>query len=70
MAKIKERKRRKAALGDRKSAAAQSRMKTIATLAADDRVPKKKRKVGGGMECLSYLQDVILNGTRGYVRSR
>ncbi|KAG6874163.1 hypothetical protein C0995_005581 [Termitomyces sp. Mi166 len=42
--KIKERARRKAALGDRKSAAAQARMKSIANLANDDRLPKKKRK--------------------------
>ena len=48
MNKIKERSRRRAALGDRKSAAAQARMKSIATLAADDRVPKKRRKVNGG----------------------
>lgn len=48
MNRIKDRLRRKAALGDRKSALAQARMKNIATLAADDRVPKKKRKAGGG----------------------
>lgn len=48
MNKIKERNRRKAALTDRKSAAAQARMKSIANLAADDRVPKKRRKTGGG----------------------
>lgn len=48
MNKIKERNRRKAALMDRKSAAAQARMKSIANLAADDRVPKKRRKNGGG----------------------
>lgn len=47
MAKIKERARRKAALSDRKSAAAQARMKNIASLAAEDRAPKKKRKGGG-----------------------
>ncbi|KAF9007940.1 actin-like protein Arp5p [Cyathus striatus] len=47
MSRIKERARRKAALSDRKSAAAQARMKSIANLAADDRVPKKKRKGGG-----------------------
>ncbi|KAL4069236.1 hypothetical protein J3A83DRAFT_4095857 [Scleroderma citrinum] len=44
--KIKDRERRKAALSDRKSAVAQARMKNIASLAADDRVPKKKRKAG------------------------
>ncbi|OSX68099.1 hypothetical protein POSPLADRAFT_1128328 [Postia placenta MAD-698-R-SB12] len=47
MNKIKERNRRRAALNDRKSAAAQARMKSIANLAADDRVPKKRRKGGG-----------------------
>ncbi|KAF8972586.1 chromatin remodeling complex subunit [Flammula alnicola] len=48
MAKIKDRARRKAALTDRKSAAAQARMKNIASLAADDRVPKAKKRKGGG----------------------
>ncbi|KAF7310394.1 hypothetical protein HMN09_00581400 [Mycena chlorophos] len=48
MTKIKERERRKAALTDRKSAAAQARMKNIASLAADERnMPKKKRKGNG-----------------------
>ncbi|KAL6305640.1 actin-like protein Arp5p [Sparassis latifolia] len=47
MNKIKERNRRRMALTDRKSAAAQARMKNIANLAADDRVPKKRRKNGG-----------------------
>lgn len=49
MNRIRERERRKAALSDRKSAAAQARMKNIANLATDDRVPKKKRKGGGGL---------------------
>jgi len=48
MNKIKERSRRRAALGDRKSAMAQARMKSIANLASDDRVSKKKRKGGSG----------------------
>jgi len=47
MTRIKDRTRRKAALNDRKSAASQARMKKIANLANDDRVPKKKRKGGG-----------------------
>ncbi|KAH8101557.1 actin-like protein Arp5p [Cristinia sonorae] len=47
MVKIKERNRRKAALTDRKSAASQARMKNIAHLAADERVPKKRRKGNG-----------------------
>lgn len=55
MGKIKDRARRKAALSDRKSAAAQARMKSIANLAADDRVPKKKRKGGGGKLCISVF---------------
>ena len=49
MTRIKERSRRKAALNDRKSEASQARMKNIANLAADDRVPKKRRKAGGGV---------------------
>jgi len=56
MERIKERNRRKAALGDRKSAASQARMKSIASLAADDRVGKKRRKGGGGAcVCRSLL---------------
>ncbi|KAI3615652.1 chromatin remodeling complex subunit [Moniliophthora roreri] len=47
MARIKDRAKRRAALSDRKSAAAQARMKNIANLASDERVPKKKRKGGG-----------------------
>lgn len=47
MTKIKERRRRKAEMNDRKSAASQARMKSIANLASDDRVPKKKRKGTG-----------------------
>ncbi|KAH9487234.1 Actin-like protein arp5 [Psilocybe cubensis] len=48
MAKIKDRARRKAALTDRKSAAAQARMKNIASLASDDRVPNAKKRKGNG----------------------
>lgn len=70
MTRIKERNRRKAALNDRKSAASQARMKSIANLAADDRVPKKRRKAGGGtlthqsaqQEWFTYIF------TRGHVR--
>ncbi|KAI0056771.1 actin-like ATPase domain-containing protein [Artomyces pyxidatus] len=47
LSRMKERSRRKVALTDRKSAASQARMKNIASLAADDRVPKKRRKNGG-----------------------
>ncbi|KAI0048851.1 actin-like ATPase domain-containing protein [Auriscalpium vulgare] len=47
MNRIKERNRRKIALMDRKSAASQARMKNIASLAADDRMPKKRRKNNG-----------------------
>jgi actin-related protein 5 len=48
MERIKERNRRKAALGDRKSAASQARIKSIASLAAEERVGKKRRKGGSG----------------------
>ena len=42
-----ERKKHKAALGDRKSLAAQQRMKSIATLASDSPTkPSKRRKKG------------------------
>ncbi|KAJ8088694.1 Nuclear actin-protein involved in chromatin remodeling [Marasmius tenuissimus] len=46
--RIKDRQKRKAALSDRKSAAAQARMKSIANLASDERVPKKTKRKGGG----------------------
>ncbi|KZS90376.1 actin-like protein Arp5p [Sistotremastrum niveocremeum HHB9708] len=45
--KIKDRNRRKAALSDRKSAVAQARMKSIASLANEEKVGRKKRKAGG-----------------------
>ena len=48
MERIKERNKRKAALGDRMRAASQVRIKSIASLAADDRVGKKRRKGGRG----------------------
>ena len=55
MTRIKDRTRRKAAMNDRKSAISQARMKNIANLAADDRVPKRKRKAGGGEHNLNVL---------------
>ncbi|KAL7418884.1 Actin-related protein 5 [Cryptotrichosporon argae] len=42
--RMEERKKRRAQLGDRKSAAAQNRMKNIASLAADNPVAKKRKK--------------------------
>ena len=60
MTKIKERNRRKAALNDRKSAASQARMKSIANLAADERVPKRKRKAGTGTTSIYVLQVSLL----------
>ncbi|WOO86060.1 Actin-like protein arp5 [Vanrija pseudolonga] len=42
--RIRERKKRRAQLGDRKSAAAQNRMKSIASLAADTNGGKKRKK--------------------------
>lgn len=44
--RIEERKKKRAQLGNRKSAAAQSRMKTLANLAAEDNVSKKRKKGG------------------------
>jgi hypothetical protein len=72
MERIKERNRRKAALGDRKSAAAQARMKNIASLAADERVGKKRRKGGGGTYGCCGLLNHIVHDTRfrGHVRRR
>ena len=65
MVKIKDRARRKAALTDRKSAAAQARMKNIASLAADDRVSKaKKRKGDRGTFVSAYLGRACLNSFR------
>ena len=46
--KLRERKKRKAALNDRESAASQARMKNITSLASDERVGRKKRKVANG----------------------
>lgn len=46
--KLRERKKRKAALNDRKSAASQARMKSITNLASDEKVGRKKRKVANG----------------------
>jgi actin-related protein 5 len=70
MERVKERNRRKAALGDRKSAASQARMKSIASLAADERVGKKRRKGGGGA-CLCHsmlpLSTLTILWHRGYV---
>lgn len=45
---MRDRKKRKAALNDRKSAASQARMKNITSLASDERVGRKKRKVTAG----------------------
>ncbi|OWZ72772.1 hypothetical protein AYX14_01810 [Cryptococcus neoformans] len=42
--RMQERKKRKAQLGDRKSAASQSRMKHIANLAAEEKTSKKRKK--------------------------
>lgn len=54
IARIEERKKRRTQLGDRKSAHAQARMKSIANLAAED-VKGKKRKKGEG-EFRRYLK--------------
>jgi actin-related protein 5 len=46
MNRIKERAKRKAALNDRKSSAAQARMKNIASLASEESSTRKKTKKG------------------------
>lgn len=46
MERIKERKKLKEQLGDRKSLAAQNRMKTITNMASEAPTTKKKRKKG------------------------
>lgn len=45
---MRERKRRRAALSDRKSATSQARMKTITSLASETPTTKKRRKGHGG----------------------
>lgn len=45
-----ERKKRRALLGDRKSAVAQNRMKSIASLASESPVVKKRKRGGGDGE--------------------
>lgn len=49
MLRMRERKKRKALLTNRKSAAAQGRMKQISELAADSPVGRKRRRGGDGM---------------------
>ena len=46
--RMNERKKRRAQLGDRKSVAAQNRMKSIANLAAENNTGKKRKKNGDG----------------------
>lgn len=46
--RLRERKKRRAQLGDRKSAASQNRMKSIATLAAETNGGKKRKKGDDG----------------------
>lgn len=48
--RMQDRKKRRAQLGDRKSAAAQNRMKNIASLAAEEKVTKKRKTKGGESE--------------------
>jgi len=58
MQKMQVRKRQKAALLDRKSAASQSRMKNVASLATDIPGPRKRRKgnEGGFTRAIVCLQ--------------
>lgn len=59
IARMKERKRRKAMLSDRKSLAAQQRMKNITSLASDQPTGPKKRKRGGDGECFALTFDAL-----------
>lgn len=52
MLRMRERKKRKALLTNRKSAAAQGRMKQISELAADSPGAGRKRRRGGDGMCL------------------
>lgn len=70
MNRIRDRARRKVALTDRKSAAAQARMKNIANLASDERMSKKKRKIGGGIFVYSALHSFLDMSCRGYLWCR
>lgn len=55
--RMKERKKRQAQLGDRKSAAAQNRMKSIAALAADNNGGRKRKKGDEGTLALVARAD-------------
>lgn len=58
--RIKDRKKRKSQLSDRKSLAAQQRMKTIATLADDSTSKGKRRKKGNGQSARQSRADAVL----------
>lgn len=55
--KIKDRKKRKEQLSDRKSLAAQNRMKSIATLASEEKGGKKRKRADKG--ALSTSEDSV-----------
>lgn len=65
--RMKDRKKHKAALTDRKSLAAQNRMKQIATMASDQQAPRKKRK--GNAEDTFGASDADWHVYREIVRS-
>jgi actin-related protein 5 len=61
IARLKDRKKRRALLGDRKSAVAQNRMKSIASLASDSPATKKRKRGGdgeGGVRLSPWLMNV------------
>jgi actin-related protein 5 len=60
MLRMRERKKRKALLTNRKSAAAQGRMKQISELAADSPVGRKRRRGGDGMFVFLWAGMVVL----------
>ena len=55
--RVKQRKDNKALLGDRKSLAAQNRMKTITNMASEAALSKKKRKAGEGEDTFGAQDD-------------
>ena len=58
MDRIKERKKRRAQLADRKSIVSQTRMKNIASLADEQPANKKRRKAGAG----TFLEIIVTLG--------
>lgn len=65
MLRMRERKKRKALLTNRKSSAAQGRMKQISELAADTPVGRKRRRGGDGQSFPGFGKDLTDSGFSG-----